>query len=749
MAAFAYGASRFYPHFWAWPPTRAQAVVLGWLVILLAAYRIALRRAARAGDARSENGRWILLGMAGLFLLQGLIRATRHGAGDAEWYGAMLADMVAQVRAGVFPVWSGQSEYQFQRRHLSPARRPGFPLPGGAARHPQPPHAGRLRPAKPPAGAGRPGRGFFRVFQPGIPAAAPARARGGPGAALPRLPRRPRPRLQYRPVHVVDHPAVDPARLVRPRKRSFQRRRAFGSGPCVPPRRGALGLCWWGHSPIALWLTIFAGAAQLVRVLAHPPTRRGWRDAAAGAAAFAAIAAYYPIAFGALLSSRSRRCGPFRFRLPGPAPSPISCAGPTSSPPAALGRWSPTGRGLGDFQLGYALWGLLAFAAWNIRRVHRAEARFLLGLSGLLLLLLTPIPGLNLALWRLVPAVVRNVTGNWVMNRLYLILAGAIIYGVAATATEEAPGHPGRWRTLRLLVVLGCIWSLLEASKFAKGSRIDGRAMVAATTQLRPENAMATRFAYLIFPRLPAYYSEGVVDPLLGESAAGRARPTDPSHVQPAARRGGRRRPRPGGILRRAAAGQLPAGRRGVSPRARETLSPGPGGAQPRPGPGASSQIRGVSSFREYALPAYGEAESFGVGDRHAGLVALWTSNPDGDAITVRFFPDGSAGTAAALQPFAHLTWMAYDPARLPIAKSPRWIPYRASVTSPSAAWLETPRMYQQGYAATIGGRPAAVRKSAEGLVEVQVPAGTSVVTLGYRAPAGLAALFWTPAIRN
>ena len=66
-------------------------------------------------------------------------------------------------------------------------------------------------------------------------------------------------------------------------------------------------------------------------------------------------------------------------------------------------------------------------------------------------------------------------------------------------------------------------------------------------------------------------------------------------------------------------------------------------------------------------------------------------------------------------------------------------IPYRATVRSPEAALLETPRMFVPGYAATVNGAPVAVRKSAEGLVAFPVPQGESRVELRFAGPLALA----------
>jgi len=85
---------------------------------------------------------------------------------------------------------------------------------------------------------------------------------------------------------------------------------------------------------------------------------------------------------------------------------------------------------------------------------------------------------------------------------------------------------------------------------------------------------------------------------------------------------------------------------------------------------------------------------------------------------------------------------LSYDRGTLPV-RVESWIPYRAIVRSPEAAWLETPRVYQNGYRALVNGQPAEVRKSPESLTAVAVPRGESRVELEYIAPTGLRSFFW------
>jgi hypothetical protein len=154
-------------------------------------------------------------------------------------------------------------------------------------------------------------------------------------------------------------------------------------------------------------------------------------------------------------------------------------------------------------------------------------------------------------------------------------------------------------------------------------------------------------------------------------------------------------------------------------------------------------RITGTSLGRDYSLSEPGEPASFGAGGRHSPLLPLRTSRPKGEDVALEWLPpEELRGRAEALAPFASVSLLRYDPARLPVQVL-GWMPYRAQVDAPESAWLETPRMYQDGYAAWVDGRRVATRKSAEGLLALPVPPGRSEVKVVYLAPAGLQLLFW------
>jgi hypothetical protein len=256
------------------------------------------------------------------------------------------------------------------------------------------------------------------------------------------------------------------------------------------------------------------------------------------------------------------------------------------------------------------------------------------------------------------------------------------------------------------------------------------------------ENISLTSFSYLVFPKVPAYYTHGVTDPnlenrlwrkLSGGLVANNALAAQADGVPVKFGQGTfATPPQAAGYTELRVHPHLEYGRRYLL--TFNFLDPS--------NAHGVLQIVGAGLFREYAIPEYGGAQSFGAGGEHSDALPIWTSNPNGGTVSVRFFPDGDPAGAADLGPFAQASWLQYEPSHLPVQVL-SWIPYRARVNSPVGAWLETPRMYQTGYAARVDGAVAEVRKSPEDLVSVRVPAGRSEVTLKYYPPIGLEIIFW------
>ena len=78
-----------------------------------------------------EMIRWLAVGASATFAVLPFYFSGAVGSGDAHWYTVMLSDFITQLRAGVFPVWVGQSQYAFNGA-VSPLRyAPGFQYFGG------------------------------------------------------------------------------------------------------------------------------------------------------------------------------------------------------------------------------------------------------------------------------------------------------------------------------------------------------------------------------------------------------------------------------------------------------------------------------------------------------------------------------------------------------------------------------------------------------------------------------------------
>ena len=488
-----------------------------------------------------------------------------------------------------------------------------------------------------------------------------------------------------------------------------------------------LAALWWAHSPVALWFTFIAAASQIVRLAGVRRSLAPFRRAILGAAIFAVLAQYPFVSLAALRDPAA----------PAPAEGAPDMgeriAGFVSGAfPAAVLPLSDHARELSDVQLGYGLWTVLLAASAAAVTSRRRDLPVLLASAAVLLVLLLPVPGLNPFLWRHMPGEVARITYYWPMQRFYLI-AAALLAAAGQIACDAAAARPRMRRALGAVLLVGCLWSLWEARQFLRAAGERTATVEATARDQRPENLMLMNHAYGLFPRLPAYFSNGVLDP------RSQARLLSPS---------GAREPLSAGS---------PAGLQSWT----GTLDANPGIVDLAPSlhlafgrryrlslefahPGAPGilQLAGRSLFREYSLPTSGEALAFGDAPGGPHELDLWTSDPAGDDVAVRFIPMREGARAAGFLDFGSYSLREVDPAREPVEVT-SLVPLRATVRADSAALLETPRMFQRGYRATVDGAAAAVLRSAEGLVSVPVAAGTHEVSVWFQAPFPLALSYW------
>jgi hypothetical protein len=241
--------------------------------------------------------------------------------------------------------------------------------------------------------------------------------------------------------------------------------------------------------------------------------------------------------------------------------------------------------------------------------------------------------------------------------------------------------------------------------------------------------------AYGLFPRAPAYFSNGVMDPQaesrLLSTKDERELPTVRSNPAQEGRLTGTVDANPG-ILNLAPTLRL-------EPGLRYEFRLAFSGHDYH----GILQIVGRSFFREYILPASGESLAFGSTRGASNRLPLWSTDPAGDTLSLRFIPTAPGAKPTDFSQFGRFTLSRVDLATAPISLQ-SLMPYRATVRSPPPARLETPRMAMPGYHATLDGKPTAVTRSAEGLVTIPVPAGEHVVELIYHGPPILRFSYWT-----
>jgi len=509
--------------------------------------------------------------------------------------------------------------------------------------------------------------------------------------------------------------------------------REKGCTPYIMMSSG-LGLLWWGHSPIAIWSTVAIGLTQLARFILTRPRLLDWRDIGLGCSIFCLLIAYPIVSvLGVPID---------------PSLSTTNYAAPKISAiqeslnisfPGVLFPLNSKNPALAFFQPGWSLVAIIAFCLYKGFRERIRNLGFwtMLITPLILLFLLIPIP--HVSTWNAVPALLRNPTGSWPMQRFYVIIA---ICSVCALASLIINSKPSISRTAGLLLIPTLLWSFYESRVIIAPKEKLRQEVQQRSFQRLPENNILTRNAYLVFTQPPAYFSHSYIEHLLENRLLQKN-----TYIQLLGNN-------EAAILPQYSAKLLQEGSlNGTRTSLLEPWSLSPTfKMEPerryalqleftQPGAEGILIIDGQRLNRVYGLPTYGGSRSFGSTAISSKLISLSTSGSLSENITLRFFAQRKS-LNEDFHVFANYRWFSIDMTALPI-KVTNWIPYKARVQSPVEAWLETPRMFQPGYQATVDGKTTIVAKSPEGLVMVPVPPGASEVTLAYRAPYILLVSYW------
>jgi len=651
------------------------------------------------------------------------------GTGDALWYHHSLADAVTQFRAGVFPVFVGQSDYSFNGSvypiraapyyqylagllDLITGRRLGF----FALEH-LTAIASFLAGAFTAYGALvwiAPGRrwaalalALLYVTCPGVAGIFYAQDLYMSGMALPWVP------LAFAAiVRAFDDDSLGPRAVL----------------------AASLAALWWAHSPIALWATIFAALAGIMLLILRRQGRTGLVRLGIAAAIFGALAAYPVVSV-------------FLLRTPGETIVPYVMDREAllkvvrESYPSSLLPMDLRAPILTYMQLGYGLWAVLlaSAAAWLFRPRLWAVALLLVA-AGALLVLLFPVPWITRALWLSFPETLVGMTLYWPMQRFYILIAAAAIVCAQRLLGESEPRGAFWKAAVPVGLLVATLWSVGEASKFIRLAGLQRDTAADSRRWSRLENVAVQRHTYGLFARRPAYFTHGVVEPRMEsrllDPATGRVVASDYDQARSQAPQGefrGKIDANPG-ILDLEPALTLISGEQYLL-----TFD------FSRPDTTGLLRIIGPDLYREYNLPRSGESRSFGSEPGSEKSITLWTTVPGSETVSLSFIPSAANAGPGDYIPFARYRLQRIDEQALPVRVS-SLMPYRASVRSPVAALLETPRMFVPGYAATVNGSAVAVSKSAEGLVAFPVPRGESRVELRFAGPLPLHLAFWLSA---
>jgi hypothetical protein len=708
----------------------SRATFAGFLAVFAAVQtglHLWYRRADKATPGLAlEPLRWMLLAAAVLVLHRLLLTTGSIGAGDAYWYSIMTADFVSQWRAGVFPVFAGQTEFAFNGAisplRVAPALQHFAGIVDLVTFHSLPFHGIlNLSLLASFAGGAFACYGCLRAIEPRTPWLALVLSllfSACPGVLA----------LAYVGdlfMSVTTLPFV-PLVLY-----GAWRTLTKGDLKAVLIMVAAAAALWYCHPPIALWATIVAAITQLLRMVRDGGKLQTWRHWLLGVACFGGLSLY---CFVSVLT----------LGIPAyPVYRPVLIENLQNAFPGALLPVSATLIELSDYQLGWTLWAALLAGAVGLAFVRpRLPALALFCAALVLLAFLLPVPWLLKTLWMSVPQVICDITFMWPMQRFYVLLAGLAVFLVIATLGPVSARHRWVGALLLLLSIGGAAWSGREAVRFQQHAARSISLPTQARQQHLPQNRILTRYSFNPFRDTPPYFSHGFIDPQLpnrllapgtfAELASNRAGIETGPALGAIQAEGVLTATRPdptAGILILKPGFRLEPHRHYVLKMAFE-----------HPDFVGGLSFRGERMARLYWLPNSGydtkttsPSRAFGAlpGQQHS--ITLWTDRDVPEDINLQFFFTGELPTGE-VPVFGRYELREFEPSKLPISVE-QWAPYQARVDTPVPAWLETPRMFTDGYRARVNGQEVEVARSPDALVMFPVPAGANRVELAYTGP--------------
>ena len=669
---------------------------------------------------------WLILAGAAWYVTHPFLHGTAIGTGEAYNYSLSTADAVSQFRAGWFPVLAGQTEYAFNGR-IHPLRTApllsylaglvdlltfrqlsfwaiqnlviALSLLGGAFSA-----FFGLRQILSDKVYGPALLALAYLLCPAVLAAAYSMDLYMTIVALPFVP-------------LVIAGSV---RTLSP-ERSISAYFAIGLG---------LAAAWLAHPPVALWLTLSVIVFHLGRILVG---RFSLQEIplVAGAGLLAGLLSLF--VFVSTLSITN-----YTSMDAGKASEAV-LASVQHAFAASLQPISPTADQLGDFQWGYGHWALFGLVVGVALVRRKRDPLLLLGIVILLLILTTPVPYITPWIWDHVPESLISITSQWPMQRLYLVACVWTLFAVAILLPDLRPLLQRRGLRFVALsfVTVALIWTGLQSWQFVRrGEKIQREKESLSEDLHRSENINLTVTSYAFF-RPPPSFIHAVMDPQmeLRLLQRGTADELATNWTPPAADSIESQ-----GTLwstNSTADTFVFEPQFALKPNTKYRLDfsflvpPAEG----------TLRVLGRHLLRGYPLPQAGNENGFGMLPSNRHGLTLWTTDPSGETVHLELI-----GTRGELFPgtpaFADYSLSRIDEAQLPMHVVSIF-PLRVEVTSPSPAYLETPRMFIEGYKAWVNGKEERVIRSPAGRVMVPVPAGHSATKLSYKGTFWLRTAFW------
>jgi hypothetical protein len=719
-----------------------------WAAGTMMALMLVLRRGLSAfrrhfPDQPLEMLRWLLLVGAAVFLFQPYYFDGGIGTGDAHWYTVMLSDFLAQLHAGVFPVWTGQSEFAFNGA-VSPLRfAPWFQYAGGlldlVTLHALTPLAVKNAViAVNGLAIAAAGYVSFRDLlpqRPGIAAMLALLYLASPGVLAPLCSGN----LYMTFLAMPFIPIVLNGLC-----------RTLSRGDASGDLRISAGLAalWLSHAPVAMWTTLGAAILWLASVI----RRSRWSDAfwripplagwflALGSLPFLSILALDNQAeggaSGATAATIVHEFFPANFW-------PVDFASPLMT----------------TYQVGYSALFVLSLAL-VCRWIGRARGFWpLVAVIAAIVPWVVPVPGLTDWLWIHAPGWLVNINNVWPTQRLGALLAALMLFAFAQAYAVDKLSRSWWLSALTIILLAGALgWSGHEALKFRAFTSRGTQEAARVLPTLDSRNAIMTRFAYSSFSQVPAYCSHGYMDPVFEnriiDDATGKILASNADTAAPLLRTEFSQSAPP----RLVRSGQITARLRQATTTSFD-LSP-----SLRLEPGKRYALRlefAVSDtpgllilqagrlYREYLLPDSGSGlinskltpRSFGSLSTSCHVLPLQSLDSAPVDLSLIFL--ARTGLLPAEHQFARFWLYTYEPDDLAVALE-SLLPFRARVDTARPALVETPRLWLGGYQARVDGLPVIPRRSAENLVAIPVGPGPHRIELQYSPPWWLIVSFWT-----